>query len=1091
MKFAIANGRKASRRLIFWRILTVMLFAYVLMAYPAPKPVMAGPALGPTPEDQLRYLHLNGYRFDPLERMPAFPPGLSYAGDQGEKGAYHIVQLQGPVTEEMKTALRATGARILGYVPSNAFIVAADSQILRRARGVASVRWAGPFEPAYKYSPTLSLSYDEQVERSLQSVEESPDAPVRRPVDTSRWITVHIVPMERSRLDEVRSAVSELGGRNLGISEYGSGLVRAEVPRSALEAIARQPGVAWIEREFPIFPANDFARWVIQSNDPVTLAAPIHEHGIHGEGQSVTVADLGLDWEHAAFRDSAYPLGPDPNHRKVTDYYIPPAPCAEGEPNWTECGDNEDTPDCERGSGNPLIEHGTHVAGSVAGDDGLPGAYDGSTGSPGVEPHDGQAFAAKIRIQDISRVNQKITPPMDYRVLFSAAVNPARYPVGTNTDDFAWIHTNSWGNKGTHVYNSDAARIDEFAWSHPKFLMLFAAGNSGSGPISLYAEPTAKNVITVGMGDGRTGPDNVANMSSRGPTTASFGGRLKPDVMAPGSVWSPKGCDDSTRCCTPDQIDTGACPVCAPDGYPNRYDLLDGTSMATPQVAGAAALVRQYFIDGWYPTGIANAANRIVPSAALMKAALINGAVEMHGGGSHNDPTNYYPNNDQGWGRILLDNSLYFNGDHLHLQASDQTSGLVTSATRTYSFPVTASDVPFEATLVWTDHGADVETSGNLINDLDLTVTSPSGTAYHGNQFFGPPGGQPVIDGGFEQGTTYWTLGIDECDMGGASINTDPTMSRGGMGQSLLIESRVFGGLSTCGSATQVVSGLTIGRTYQIGGFYRTANVTTQQFSVLLDGVSIKTLGGAAAAYTSFGPVSFTATATSHAIGLRFVTSGTDWKTYYFDDVSISFTGESQPNATGRDNVNNVEGVLVLQPETGPWAITVSGYNVPEGPQPYALVVTGANDVAGGLADGGFEQGTAFWPVSTPCDINGAVFTGSPVRSGAKSLQIDARVLGGVSTCGKATQILSGLVIGHTYELRGYYRTNSSVTNQKFKVMVDANVVATLGSSSPSAFTAFGPVAFTATATSHAVALYFQATGSPVKTYYFDDLTWQ
>ena len=51
-----------------------------------------------------------------------------------------------------------------------------------------------------------------------------------------------------------------------------------------------------------------------------------------------------------------------------------------------------------------------------------------------------------------------------------------------------------------------------------------------------------------------------------------------------------------------------------------------GTSMATPVVAGNAAIVRQYYRQGWYPTGAAVAQNAFTPSAALLKATLIGGA---------------------------------------------------------------------------------------------------------------------------------------------------------------------------------------------------------------------------------------------------------------------------------------------------------------------------------------------------------------------------------------------------------------------------------------------------------------------------------
>src|SRR5207247_8548833 len=51
---------------------------------------------------------------------------------------------------------------------------------------------------------------------------------------------------------------------------------------------------------------------------------------------------------------------------------------------------------------------------------------------------------------------------------------------------------------------------------------------------------------------------------------------------------------------------------------------------------------------------------------------------------------------------------------------------------------------------------------------------------------------------------------------------------------------------------------------------------------------------------------------------------------------------ESQPNPTSRDNLNNVESVLVISNgQAGPWPVTVHGFNVPQGPQSFALVLTG------------------------------------------------------------------------------------------------------------------------------------------------------
>lgn len=59
---------------------------------------------------------------------------------------------------------------------------------------------------------------------------------------------------------------------------------------------------------------------------------------------------------------------------------------------------------------------------------------------------------------------------------------------------------------------------------------------------------------------------------------------------------------------------------------PTALVSLMGTSMATPVMAGAAALVRQYFADGFYPTGKKTASDGFSPSAALVKAMLVSSA---------------------------------------------------------------------------------------------------------------------------------------------------------------------------------------------------------------------------------------------------------------------------------------------------------------------------------------------------------------------------------------------------------------------------------------------------------------------------------
>jgi len=144
-------------------------------------------------------------------------------------------------------------------------------------------------------------------------------------------------------------------------------------------------------------------------------------------------------------------------------------------------------------------------------------------------------------------------------------------------------------------------------------------------------------------------------------------------------------------------------------------------------------------------------------------------------------------------------------------------------------------------------------------------------------------------------------------------------------------------------------------------------------------------------------------------------------------------------------------------------------------------------DDSGNFSDGGFEDGT--WILATVCAVNGATINSvlANVRSGTKSLRINSRTVG--PTCGQADKTVSGLTVGRTYQVNGFYKT-ASITTEKFEIRVDGAPIATLGSNSPGGFTAFGPASFVASATSHVITIYFnQMVGAGVHTYYFDDVT--
>ena len=324
--------------------------------------------------------------------------------------------------------------------------------------------------------------------------------------------------------------------------------------------------------------------------------------------------------------------------------------------------------------------HGTHTAGTFVGDKSPYGVAD---------TYDGIAFAAKVSFGDYYPV--QTSPSTAYAAFAAAHADGAR------------VHSNSWGDDSNTTYILLCQQIDQFLWDNEEDLILFAVTNLAT----LRAPENAKNLLAVGA-SGDTPNQGNHCYGGTGPTND---GRRKPEVYAPGcgtvsAYYYPAG---SPSCST---------------------TTMTGTSMACPVVAGAGLLVRQYFMEGFYPTGAAVAANARTPSGALMKAVLINGSVDMTGIAG-------YPSDQEGWGRLLLDNSLYFPGDTSRLYVDDvrNVNGLSTGQNRVFGFQVTGDSVPLRVTLVWTDYPATVGANPAAVNDLDLIVTDPGGVMYRGNVF--------------------------------------------------------------------------------------------------------------------------------------------------------------------------------------------------------------------------------------------------------------------------------------------------------------------------------------------------------------------
>lgn len=371
--------------------------------------------------------------------------------------------------------------------------------------------------------------------------------------------------------------IAALGGRVVGRQRAVQSGLLIHAPPALLPRLRALPGVT------AVLPAPLLRPALAVSGPRVGAPALRAQSGWDGTGSVVAVIDTGIDYTHAALGGpglpTAYQLAATaadriddtwdgkplfPNGKVVGGYdfvganYTHPGLCPPEKERAGQCtGTPHPDPD-------PLDQqgHGSHVAGIVAGDA-------GANLAAGIAPG-AQLVALKVYGPPIGSglgTDEAVDVVVD-ALDWCALVNLERTVPGTAPPQIDVINMSLSEPWGQGVPILDRAVAGAVAAG---IVVVGSAGNAGGQPFILGAPGAVAATLSVAntaiTGSGASAADQLASTSSRGP---SLHGALKPNLAAPGS---------------------GIVSVAMGSGTGGRS--LSGTSMSSPHVAGAAAVLAQ------------------------------------------------------------------------------------------------------------------------------------------------------------------------------------------------------------------------------------------------------------------------------------------------------------------------------------------------------------------------------------------------------------------------------------------------------------------------------------------------------------------
>lgn len=596
-------------------------------------------------------LRLGGRSFDPSESPPE--PTDTRGTVDGE--GFHIVQFRGPIRSGWLRSLRARGVELVQPLHPFSYIVWSDSTAMSAARSQAQVRWHGPMQADWKLPPGRRVTMPGK--RPTMALTSSHADTVTLEAKLLEFGKVHaITPLDR-HLDIVHM---EADGR-----DYAD--------------IAAIPGVFTVQQ----VPQETGPRGEMSNQ---SIVGAIDESGIIKPGYQSWLSDSGYD-----------------GNGIVVGVVDGPVLTSHQDLDGREAACNGTNGSCN-GSGSS--EHGTHVAGTIAG-----------TGASETTDPDGflrgQGVAPGARI-----VTQLYEPFLDASYPGAMIPDAMLRIYQDSVRSGALLTNNSWGPTGSpQGYDIPTRQVDMITRDadpdtpgNQSVLPVWSVMNGGGdrsgacAPSSLGSPDEAKNLFAVGStalrnrdGTQRTDIFDISYNSAHGP---ACDGRRVPHIVAPG-CWT-----DSTI-----------------DANDAAYDLKCGTSMAAPVVTGSIAVWAQKYFE---ETGA-------YPSPALVKAVFTTSARDLVGETNADGLTmGHRPDRFQGYGRLDLDSVM--NDDSPALLYDQKTVFDDSGQHWSLEFQASNPGNPVRVMLAWTDapgHGLGGDTPA-WVNNLDVSLDA-GGYTYLGN----------------------------------------------------------------------------------------------------------------------------------------------------------------------------------------------------------------------------------------------------------------------------------------------------------------------------------------------------------------------